>query len=133
MIPDDKISEAIKACHENLFNSKHFLDVFVVGVGGVGGELVDQIQRQQAKLAEKGIMMRVCGLANSKGMLLDSQGLPLEQWRDRMVNADQAFSLENLVALVQRNHIINPVLVDCTSSDEIANQYADFLAAVSMW
>lgn len=78
-------------------------------------------------------MMRVCGLANSKGMLLDSQGLPLEQWRDRMVNADQAFSLENLVALVQRNHIINPVLVDCTSSDEIANQYADFLAAVSMW
>ncbi|ENP3833435.1 bifunctional aspartate kinase/homoserine dehydrogenase I [Vibrio cholerae] len=129
VIPDDKISEAIKACHENLFNSKHFLDVFVVGVGGVGGELVDQIQRQQAKLAEKGIMMRVCGLANSKGMLLDSQGLPLEQWRDRMVNADQAFSLENLVALVQRNHIINPVLVDCTSSDEIANQYADFLAA----
>ena len=31
--------------------------------------------------------------------------------------------------LVQRNHIINPVLVDCMSSDEIANQYADFLAA----
>ncbi|MDF5039329.1 ACT domain-containing protein, partial [Vibrio parahaemolyticus] len=53
VIPEDKISEAIKACHENLFNSKHFLDVFVVGVGGVGGELVDQIERQQVKLAEK--------------------------------------------------------------------------------
>ncbi|MCZ8485653.1 hypothetical protein O9993_07965 [Vibrio lentus] len=25
IIPEDKISEAIKACHENLFNSKHFL------------------------------------------------------------------------------------------------------------
>ena len=84
VIPEDKISEAIKACHENLFNSKHFLDVFVVGVGGVGGELVDQIQRQQGKLAEKGIVIRVCGLANSKGLLLDSEGLPLEQWRDRM-------------------------------------------------
>ncbi|MBN3574927.1 bifunctional aspartate kinase/homoserine dehydrogenase I [Vibrio neptunius] len=129
VIPEDKISEAIKACHENLFNSKHFLDVFVVGVGGVGGELVDQIQRQQAKLAEKGIILRVCGLANSKGLLLDSEGLPLEHWRDRINDATEEFSLARLISLVQRNHIINPVLVDCTSSESIANQYADFLAA----
>lgn len=129
VIPEDKISEAIKACHENLFNSKHFLDVFVVGIGGVGGELVDQIERQQAKLAEKGIVIRVCGLANSKGLLLDSEGLPLEHWRDRMTAATEEFSLARLISLVQRNHIINPVLVDCTSSEDIANQYADFLAA----
>ena len=129
VIPEDKISEAIKACHENLFNSKHFLDVFVVGIGGVGGELVDQIKRQQTKLAEKGIVIRVCGLANSKGLLLDSEGLPLEEWRDRMSSATEEFSLSRLVALVQRNHIINPVLVDCTSSETIADQYADFLAA----
>jgi aspartokinase/homoserine dehydrogenase 1 len=129
VIPEDKISEAIKACHENLFNSKHFLDVFVVGVGGVGGELVDQIQRQQGKLAEKGIVIRVCGLANSRVLLLDSDGLPLEQWRDRMSSATEEFSLARLAALVQRNHIINPVLVDCTSSEGIAGQYADFLAA----
>ncbi|MGF1772926.1 bifunctional aspartate kinase/homoserine dehydrogenase I [Vibrio wakamikoensis] len=129
VIPEDKISEAIKACHENLFNSKHFLDVFVVGVGGVGGELVDQIQRQQAKLAEKGIIIRVCGLANSKGVLLDGNGLPLEQWRDRMGDVSEKFTVSSLAALVQRNHIINPVLVDCTSSEDIANQYAEFLAA----
>ncbi|BCN23239.1 bifunctional aspartate kinase/homoserine dehydrogenase I [Vibrio alfacsensis] len=129
VIPEDKISEAIKACHENLFNSKHFLDVFVVGIGGVGGELVDQIERQQAKLAEKGIVIRVCGLANSKGLLLDSEGLPLEHWRDRISAATEEFSLARLISLVQRNHIINPVLVDCTSSEDIANQYADFLAA----
>ncbi len=129
VIPEDKISEAIKACHMNLFNSKHFLDVFVVGIGGVGGELVDQIERQQVKLAEKGIIIRVCGLANSKGLLLDSEGLPLEHWRDRMSSATEEFSLARLIALVQRNHIINPVLVDCTSSEDIANQYADFLAA----
>lgn len=129
VIPEDKISEAIKACHENLFNSKHFLDVFVVGVGGVGGELVDQIQRQQAKLAEKGIVLRVCGLANSRGLLLDSEGLPLDHWRDRMKDASEEFTLARLISLVQRNHIINPVLVDCTSSESIANQYADFLAA----
>ncbi|KGK22144.1 aspartate kinase [Vibrio navarrensis] len=129
VIPEDKISEAIKACHENLFNSKHFLDVFVVGVGGVGSELVDQIHRQQAKLADKGIVIRVCGLANSQGLLLDSNGLPLDHWRDRIKNATEEFSLPRLIATVQRNHIINPVLVDCTSSEAIANQYTEFLAA----
>ena len=103
--------------------------MFVVGVGGVGGELVDQIERQQVKLAEKGIVIRVCGLANSKGLLLDSEGLPLEHWRDRMSAATEEFSLARLISLVQRNHIINPVLVDCTSSEDIAKQYADFLAA----
>ncbi|MCG7497612.1 bifunctional aspartate kinase/homoserine dehydrogenase I [Vibrio sp. Of7-15] len=129
VIPEDKISESIKACHENLFNSKHFLDVFVVGVGGVGGELVDQIQRQQPKLAEKGIVIRVCGLANSRGLLTDSAGLPLENWRDRMGCATEEFSLARLIALVQRNHIINPVIIDCTSDQGIAEQYADFLSA----
>jgi aspartokinase/homoserine dehydrogenase 1 len=90
---------------------------------------VDQIQRQQAKLAEKGIVIRVCGLANSKGVLLDGNGLPLEQWRDRMGDVSERFTVAGLAALVQRNHIINPVLVDCTSSEDIANQYAEFLAA----
>ncbi|GAM62722.1 aspartokinase [Vibrio ishigakensis] len=107
VIPEDKISEAIKACHENLFNSKYFLDLFVVGVGGVGGELVDQVRRQQQKLAKQGIVIRICGLANSKGMLLDPEGLPLEHWRDRMNNASEQFSLTSLSSVVQRNHIIN--------------------------
>ncbi|MDP5254575.1 MULTISPECIES: bifunctional aspartate kinase/homoserine dehydrogenase I [unclassified Vibrio] len=129
VIPEDKVSEAIKACHENLFNSKLFLDVFVVGLGGVGGELVDQIQRQQEKLARKGIVIRVCGLANSKGVLLDSAGVPLDNWRDRLGSISEPFTIERLVSLVQRNHIINPVLVDCTASADIAEQYVDFLAA----
>ncbi|MCE7535420.1 bifunctional aspartate kinase/homoserine dehydrogenase I [Aliivibrio fischeri] len=129
VIPEDKVSESIKACHENLFNSKHFLDVFVVGVGGVGGELVDQIKRQQPKLAEKGIEIRVCGLANSRGLLLDSKGIPLDDWRERMSNTSEEFSLARLIALVQRNHIINPVIVDCTSDHGIAAQYVDFLSA----
>lgn len=129
VIPAEKVSEAVKACHENLFNSKHFLDVFVIGVGGVGGELVEQIRRQQEKLASSGIVIRVCGLANSKGLLLDSNGLPLENWRDLMGQAHEPLTLARMIQLVQRHHIINPVVIDCTSDQGIAEQYADFLGA----
>ncbi|WP_299018960.1 bifunctional aspartate kinase/homoserine dehydrogenase I [uncultured Photobacterium sp.] len=129
VIPEEKVAEAVKACHENLFNSKHSLDVFVIGVGGVGGELVDQIGRQQEKLSDSGIVIRVCGLANSKGLLLDSNGLPLDNWRDQMGQASEPLSLARMIQLVKRNHIINPVIVDCTSDQGIAEQYADYLAA----
>ncbi|KLV07579.1 bifunctional aspartate kinase/homoserine dehydrogenase I [Photobacterium ganghwense] len=129
VIPDEKVSESVKACHENLFNSQHFLDVFVIGVGGVGGELVEQIRRQQVKLADNGIVIRVCGLANSRGMLMDSNGLPLENWRDLMGQVSEPLSLARMIQLVKRNHIINPVVIDCTSDQGIAEQYADFLAS----
>ncbi len=119
----------MKACHENLFNSNHYLDVFIVGVGGVGGELVEQVKRQQSKLADQGIVIRVCGLANSKGMLLNSKGIDLNGWRDELATINEPFSLPRMVRLVQQNHIINPVFIDCTSDQAIADQYADFLSA----
>jgi aspartokinase/homoserine dehydrogenase 1 len=129
VIPATKVAEAVKACHENLFNSKHFLDVFVIGVGGVGGELVEQIRRQQVKLADKGIVIRVCGLANSKGLLLNNDGIPLENWRDQMGVVNEPLTLARMIQLVQRHHIINPVVIDCTSDQGIAEQYVDYLAA----
>ncbi|OOE76246.1 bifunctional aspartate kinase/homoserine dehydrogenase I [Salinivibrio sp. ML198] len=129
VVPSERVSEAVKACHENLFNSQHHLDVFIVGVGGVGGELIEQIRRQQAKLQQQGIVMRVCGLANSKGMWLNSQGIDLNSWRDELPNHLSTFSLAGMIQLVQRNHIINPVLIDCTADQQVADQYADFLRA----
>ncbi|MCD9522042.1 bifunctional aspartate kinase/homoserine dehydrogenase I [Photobacterium carnosum] len=129
VIPQNKVSEAVKACHENLFNSQHTLDVFVVGVGGVGGELIDQIHRQQQKLAQKGIVIRVCGMANSKGLLLNSNGFVLDSWRDLMGAINEPLQLQRMVELVRHNHIINPVIIDCTSDQTIAEQYADYLAA----
>jgi bifunctional aspartokinase / homoserine dehydrogenase 1 len=129
VIPAMKVAEAVKACHENLFNSKHFLDVFVIGVGGVGGELVEQIRRQQVKLAEKGIVIRVCGLANSKGLLLNNNGISLENWRDQVGVVNEPLTLARMIQLVQRHHIINPVVIDCTSDQGIAEQYVDYLAA----
>ncbi|UJF19658.1 bifunctional aspartate kinase/homoserine dehydrogenase I [Vibrio sp. SS-MA-C1-2] len=129
VIPEDKVSEAVQACHINLFNSKHFIDVFMVGVGGVGGALVDQIRRQQKVLAKKGIEIRVCGLANSRKMLVNPKGIDLNHWSDQINSATEGFNLPTIAKLVKENHIINPVIIDCTSEQAIASQYADFLLA----
>ncbi len=129
VIGKEKVTEAIKACHQNFFSSRQFIDVFLVGCGGVGGALLEQIRRQQPVLEAQDIGIRVVGIANSRKMLLDRNGISLNDWRDQLELAQESFSLERVTRLVEDSHLINPVLVDCTTSDVIADQYADFLSA----
>lgn len=65
VVPLNKAIEAVKATHQALFNNRKVVDMFLVGVGGVGGELIEQIKRQSEYLAKKDIEIRVCALANS--------------------------------------------------------------------
>ncbi|RLV59001.1 bifunctional aspartate kinase/homoserine dehydrogenase I [Parashewanella curva] len=129
VISQEKAKEAIRACHQNLFNSQQFLDVFVLGRGGVGGELLQQIERQQSVLTQQGTVIRVIGIASSDKMLLNADGVDLSCWQDQLALSQTSFSLSALSNLIQQRHRINPVIVDCTASDDISRQYVDFLEA----
>ena len=88
-----------------------------------------KLLRQQPILAHQGIGLRVVGLANSRKMALNRDGLDLSNWQVALEQSQASFSLEAVKQLVEESHLINPVIVDCTSDEQIANQYADFLAA----
>ncbi len=128
VVGQQKVAEAIKSCHQTLFSSQQFIDIILVGLGGVGGALLTQIRRQQPVLAKQGIGLRVVGLANSRKMALNRDGLDLSNWQVALEQSDVSFSLEAVKQLVEDSHLINPVIVDCTSDEQVANQYADFLA-----
>lgn len=117
----------VRASHQMLFETDRMLDVFVIGSGGVGAALLDQIYRQQSWLKGKQINLRVCGIANSRGMITNTHGIDLSNWRETLASATEPFNLMHLIRLVKQNHLLNPVIVDCTSSQEIADQYVDFL------
>ncbi|QDJ13756.1 bifunctional aspartate kinase/homoserine dehydrogenase I [Mergibacter septicus] len=129
VIPQQRAIEGVKSTHRALFNSQRSIRIFLVGAGGVGGELIDQICRQQTFLAEKNIAIRVCAIANSRQLLLDPEGLDLTNWREKLAHTKQAFQLDKLLNAVKDQHVVNPVFVDCTSSQQIADHYVDFLQA----
>ncbi|MBE2895523.1 bifunctional aspartate kinase/homoserine dehydrogenase I [Pasteurellaceae bacterium HPA106] len=129
VVPLAKSVQAVRATHRALFSQYRELDVFIVGTGGVGGELVDQIERQQAYLEQKNIAMNVYALANSQKLLLSSKPLNLTNWREQLEQAQERLSLTHLMQFIKENHLVNPVFVDCTSNQEIANAYADLLAS----
>lgn len=129
VVSEKKAKEAVIACHQSFFGSVQYIDMFLIGCGGVGAALIDQVHRQQAYLSERNIEIRVCGIANSRKMLMDDQGIQLSNWRDLLADATQELSLASMQSMVNDSHIINPVIVDCTSNDAIAARYVDFLGA----
>ncbi|PHM39946.1 aspartate kinase [Xenorhabdus mauleonii] len=128
VIENDAATTAVRLCHQMLFNTAQVVEVFVVGVGGVGSALIEQIRRQQAWLKQKHIELRVCGIANSRALLTDMQGISLDNWQQALSEATEPFSLSRLIRLEKEYHLLNPVIVDCTSNQAIAEQYASFLS-----
>ncbi|KLN97826.1 bifunctional aspartate kinase/homoserine dehydrogenase I [Moellerella wisconsensis] len=127
VIANEAGTTAVRLCHQMLFNTAQVVEVFIVGVGGVGSALIEQIHRQQQWLRQKHIDLRVCGIANSKAMLTDMQGIDLSHCASALAEASEPFSLSRLIRLEREYHFLNPVIVDCTSNQAIAEQYVNFL------
>ncbi len=128
VIEQRKCTDALKVCHQNFFSKRHTIDAFLVGCGVVGSELLAQISRQQAHLFKQGIDLRVFGIANSKGISFASEGFELANWQQEMQSDVKPLTLDNVKAFVRNHHLINPVLIDCTSDEGLAMTYADYLA-----
>ncbi len=116
MVNNDDATTGVRVTHQMLFNTDQVIEVFVIGVGGVGGALLEQLKRQQSWLKNKHIDLRVCGVANSKALLTNVHGLNLENWQEELAQAKEPFNLGRLIRLVKEYHLLNSVIVDCTSS-----------------
>lgn len=127
VVDNDVATTGVRVTHQMLFNTDQVIEVFLVGTGGVGSALLEQIKRQQNWLKDKHIDLRVCGIANSRALLTNVHGIALDGWRDELAQAREPFNLGRLIRLANEYHLLNPVIVDCTSSQEVADQYADFL------
>ena len=133
VIEQRKCTAAMKVSHQNFFSRKPTIDVFLVGCGVVGSELIAQISRQQASLKKQDIALTVYGIANSKGMVLDNEGIDLDNWQETLSEGVQnkkavEVNAQNIKEFVNENHLINPVFVDSTSNEALAMSYVDYLA-----
>lgn len=128
VIEAPKARKAVRVIHQNFFSNRHNIDVFLVGCGNVGTELLSQISRQQPALLKRNVQLRVYGIANSRKLLLSEQGIDIAgDWAEQLVASQNAFSIETLREFVNANSLVNPVIVDCTSHAGIANQYVDMM------
>lgn len=131
VIDASKVSEAIFSCHTAFFSGRQIIDLIIVGVGGVGGALIRQIAKQKDELQRRNdIEIRVICVANSKTFVKDPLGLKLDNINDLLASSTQpAFTIDEAKRLVDDSHLVNPVLVDCTSNENIALSYIELMKA----
>lgn len=129
VVEQRKIKNAISACHQSFFDVQHYIDVFLVGCGNVGAGLLDQIAQQSDMLKEQHISIRVCGIVNSSKMLLNAQGIELSEWQPLLNDSTQQSDIDFMLRWAKEQQLLNPVLVDCTSSDYVSDKYLDVMNA----
>lgn len=130
VINNCELKKALNVIHDSFFLSEYkVLNVFICGIGTVGKSLIEQIRTQQSKLiSENGLKLNIVGIANSKKLLLDREGLPLDNYFEDINNNGMPSSPEILKNKIIEMNIFNSVFVDCTASQEISGIYKDLLS-----
>ena len=103
-------------------------NVFLVGIGNVGQTLLDQIQQQKDFLSkELKIDIRLCGLANSRTMLFDSNGIELPASHKLLVENGVPMSMDSFYAEMVEMNLRNSIFIDCTASNDVPSYYKSIL------
>ena len=129
VIEEKSLRKSLNVIHDSFFLSEYqVLNLFICGIGTVGGSLIEQIYSQRQKLMhENGLQLNVVGIADAKRALFSREGIDLADYRNKLAQEGKANSLETLRDEIIRMNIFNSVFVDCTASAAVASLYKDLL------
>ena len=122
------LRKALNVLHDSLFLSEFkVLNLFICGVGTVGGMLIEQIKSQYEELKQSSnLKLKVVGIASSKNAIFNRDGLNLDNYREEL-KASEPSNPEHLRDVILQMNIFNSVFVDCTASQDVAALYQSLL------
>lgn len=128
VINNRDVKKALNTLHEAFFEDNTVqLNLFVMGVGNVGGKFLEQIESQKKYLKDNlKINVRVIALANSRKMHFDEDGINLAQ-RKEVLDAGEPADAKAFIATIKKLNLRNSIFVDNTASDAVAATYAEYL------
>lgn len=131
VIHQQDIAKALNVLHEAFFLSdRKILNVFMVGTGLIGKALLVMMQKQFTQLAKQNhLELHVVGIANSKKMLFNEDGLQLTEAVTQMIDSGEPMNLNGFMGTIMSMNLSNSIFVDCTSSEEVTEHYETILSS----
>lgn len=128
VVNGQSLRKSLNVLHDSFFLSEYKeVNLFICGVGTVGGMLIEQIRSQKEELMQTHRMkLNVVGIASSKRLVLDRGGIDLANYREALETGMPSTPATMRDEIVRMN-IFNSVFVDCTASKEIAELYQTLL------
>ena len=123
------LRKSLNVIHDSFFLSEYqVLNLFICGIGTVGGSLIQQIHSQRQKLMqENGLQLNVVGIADATKAMFAREGFDLAHFREELQEKGKKSTTETLRKEIIGMNIFNSVFVDCTASPDVASLYKDFL------
>ena len=120
--------KALNTLHEQFFEEKtKQLNLFVTGVGNVGERFLSQVHQQKKFLKENlKLEIRVIGIANSKKMFFDNNGINLDNWKENLENGEPT-TLKHFHQKVKESNHRNSVFIDNTANQQVSEVYEKYL------
>lgn len=129
VISTTDVKKAINVLHEEFFETTYKqVNLFVAGTGNVGGKLMAQLQQQQQWLQEHlRLQVRVIGIANSRRMVFNDEGIDLSKWCEALEQGEK-MDLKVFVETIRSKNLRNSVFADVTANDKVAMVYDQLLS-----
>ena len=117
VIEEKHLRKALNVLHESYFLSENkTMNLFMVGVGNVGGTLIKQIEDQKQYLLEhENVDLRITGLANSRKMYFDQSGIDLTNWRSLLDEKGAKMDSAKYISKIIEMNMRNSVFIDNTA------------------
>ena len=122
------LRKSLNVLHDSFFLSEYkVLNLFICGIGTVGGMLLEQIRTQQQFLMQsRRLKLNVVGISDVDNFVLDRDGIDLDNY-EKILRAGFPANTEHMKEEIVKMNIFNSVFVDCTASRQIASLYQTFL------
>ena len=122
------LRKSLNVLHDSFFLSEYkVLNIFICGIGTVGGMLLEQIRTQQQFLMQsRRLKLNVVGISDVDNFVLDRDGIDLDNY-EKILRAGYPANTEHMRDEIVKMNIFNSVFVDCTASRQIAMLYQTFL------
>ncbi|MCA1583258.1 MAG: bifunctional aspartate kinase/homoserine dehydrogenase I [Acidobacteria bacterium] len=120
---------ALNVIHQSFFEPHTRLALVIVGVGNIGGALLQQLHKQRRYLFDRGFDVRVVAVANSRRFAVASEGLNLAGWRATLDASPHRMTPDALVRAIRPLDLTNVALVDCTAEVAVVDAYTAFVEA----
>ncbi|MDR1897854.1 MAG: bifunctional aspartate kinase/homoserine dehydrogenase I [Prevotellaceae bacterium] len=129
VVNKENLQKALSTIHDSFFLSEYqVINIFLAGVGIVGGNLLDQIQRQKPTLLKhNSLNIKIIGLANSKHCVFDKEGIDIAHYKTALNEAVLPSSPQIIRDMIINMNLFNSIFVDCTANEEISHIYRDLL------
>ncbi len=122
------LRKSLNVLHDSFFLSEYkVLNLFICGIGTVGGMLLEQIRTQQKFLMQsRRLKLNVVGISDVYNFVLNRDGIDLDNY-EQILRAGEPANTEKMRDEIVKMNIFNSVFVDCTASRQIASLYQTLL------